>query len=146
MIFAHPGLIDAHCLKAQAPPVKEALDLNVFSERLKPHRAVCCKVLNLPSQVGPLPQAFALAEAYRIHLITRDPFRNCWLKTGLRHHEHSRALILYHRRIPVRRLAGLIKLSSRLCNISAAVLSAGLRRFNRHHFDMQFLELPGLHR
>lgn len=32
----------------------------------EPHHAVCCEVLNLPSQVWALPVQSALAQAYRV--------------------------------------------------------------------------------
>mgnify|MGYP001033721264 CR=1 FL=1 len=38
-----------------------------------PHRVVCSEVLNLPSQVGILPESSALARAYRVTFASLDP-------------------------------------------------------------------------
>ena len=46
----------------------------IVSNRLnEPHRVVCCEVLNLPSQVGVLPEGSALALAYRVTFVRSDP-------------------------------------------------------------------------
>ena len=56
--------------------------------------AVPCanQVLNLLSQVGNYLSVVALPEGYYIPSRDRTPLVECWLKTGVAHHEHSRAL------------------------------------------------------
>jgi hypothetical protein len=63
----------------------------------QPHHAVCCVVLNLLSQVGIRLHSVALAEAYRVAVIDEEsPIKSVGSKPVLQHHEHSRALFLYH--------------------------------------------------
>jgi hypothetical protein len=73
-----PGLALA---RAREPPPRtpeipgsQPLFLSIQLFEKYPANAVCCKVLNLISQVGSLPGNSALAEAYRVIVARLDPF------------------------------------------------------------------------
>ncbi len=63
----------------------------------EPRRAVCCPVLLLQTQVGVVPDGFALAQAYRVPARWLTPSQKVLGQNrSLRHHEHGRVFFLYH--------------------------------------------------
>ena len=60
-----------------------------------PRHAVCCAVLNLLSQDGYRPRNFALAEAYRVATVDKEPFlKRVGSKREVQNHGHSRVIFL----------------------------------------------------
>jgi len=76
------GETQDHRLPARRITKRHARACLCFSgDKDNPAYAVCCRVLNLLSQVGFLPGNSALAQAYRVVIVSWDPVDECWLRT-----------------------------------------------------------------